>query len=214
MKETKLCPYCGKEILAVAKKCRHCGEWLEKKESEKEKKVCPICGEAIDSRLMVCPNCGEPTHFLDAQTDSDTAERAGKRDEGVYLYCKCCKTRLHIDSDSCSKCGDRDPFYFKRIKRFEIISGGGACILILGILYFASEYMGLRLNITPEWLEFVCYMVIFFILTGIFTVLIRRLLFQSYIRDYENIMYRILNEIGHSEAIKHWKAKVQKILDD
>ena len=27
--ETKNCPYCGEEILAVAKKCKHCGEWLD-----------------------------------------------------------------------------------------------------------------------------------------------------------------------------------------
>lgn len=29
MEETKKCPYCGKEILAVAKKCKHCGEWVD-----------------------------------------------------------------------------------------------------------------------------------------------------------------------------------------
>lgn len=33
MNETKQCPYCGCEIMAVAKKCKHCGEWLDKTES-------------------------------------------------------------------------------------------------------------------------------------------------------------------------------------
>lgn len=28
MAETKICPLCGEEIMASAKKCRYCGEWL------------------------------------------------------------------------------------------------------------------------------------------------------------------------------------------
>lgn len=34
--ETKICPYCGEEILSVAKKCRHCGEWLKKENIKTE----------------------------------------------------------------------------------------------------------------------------------------------------------------------------------
>lgn len=56
MEETKTCPYCGEEILAVAKKCKHCGEWLP---VEKTKIPCPICGEGIDEDTVVCPHCNE-----------------------------------------------------------------------------------------------------------------------------------------------------------
>lgn len=212
--ETKRCPYCGEEILAVAKKCKHCGEWLEKE--MKETKTCPVCGEMIGTELAVCPHCDEPTHFTDVQVDDvakeHSAPHAESTDNGQYLYCKSCKAKLHIESESCNSCGDNDPFYFKKIKRFETISSWGAVIVILGLLYFASAYMGFRLNITPAWLEFVCFMVIYFILAGIITVLIRRILFQSYIRDYESVMHRLLGDVGHSSAINSWKAKVDKIL--
>lgn len=58
----KTCPYCGEEILAVAKKCKHCGEWLNNDEEQKEEIVkvpCPICGEMIEEGATQCPHCNE-----------------------------------------------------------------------------------------------------------------------------------------------------------
>ncbi|MBR2185507.1 MAG: sel1 repeat family protein [Prevotella sp.] len=37
MEETKKCPYCGGEILNIAKKCKHCGKWIEPKANESHK---------------------------------------------------------------------------------------------------------------------------------------------------------------------------------
>ena len=41
--QTKPCPFCGEEILAIAKKCKHCGEFLDdalkKKRKEQPQKV-------------------------------------------------------------------------------------------------------------------------------------------------------------------------------
>ncbi len=50
MSETIVCPSCGQEILATAKKCKHCGEWFEKQ--------CPQCGEWIKANAMKCKHCG------------------------------------------------------------------------------------------------------------------------------------------------------------
>lgn len=57
--ETKNCPFCGEEIMATAKKCKHCGEWLEKQEENLETKECPVCGESIPANAITCKHCGE-----------------------------------------------------------------------------------------------------------------------------------------------------------
>ncbi len=50
MEEKKKCPYCGEEILAVAKKCKHCGEWLDKDEK---------AGTPVDSRYPIASGTGQ-----------------------------------------------------------------------------------------------------------------------------------------------------------
>lgn len=50
MENVKQCPHCGGEILQTARKCRHCGKWIEKK--------CPVCGEWILAEAKKCKHCG------------------------------------------------------------------------------------------------------------------------------------------------------------
>lgn len=116
MEETKRCPYCGEKILAVAKKCKHCGEWLEIKETEKEKKACPVCGELVDSDINVCPYCKEFTHFNEGDNDDrivnntpDTREdKVNKRNKLSFnntlpLICGCIIAACILGIKMCEK---------------------------------------------------------------------------------------------------------------
>lgn len=70
MTETRICPFCGKEILAVAKKCKHCGKWLDDKSEEFV--CCPTCGEKVKKGTTICPHCNEPMDGIDkGQTVSE-----------------------------------------------------------------------------------------------------------------------------------------------
>ncbi len=85
--ETKICPYCGKEVLQISKKCKHCKQWFyeqnnettvdippkkcrdEKKHTyepqaesttiENNEKECPYCCQKVPFKARKCPHCGE-----------------------------------------------------------------------------------------------------------------------------------------------------------
>ena len=110
--QTKNCPYCGGEIMAAAKKCKHCGKWLdgreEKKETtapqeipvakeepvvkekpaskEPETKNCPYCGEEIMAAAKKCKHCGEwvtPREEIEKTTaTTKPSEKANKLPKG------------------------------------------------------------------------------------------------------------------------------------
>ena len=138
MEKTKRCPYCGEEILAIAKKCKHCGEWLDETHPLKETKTCPACGESIAADAKVCPICNEPTHVLDeTETLSDTSnpKETTVVNDGHFLYCKTCKEKISSSAQICPNCGDTDPFYFVDITNNRKKVGlGCATIGILAIV--------------------------------------------------------------------------------
>lgn len=50
-KKTKTCPYCGEEIMATAKKCKHCGEWLVEVTNE------PVQQASVIKESYFSPEC-------------------------------------------------------------------------------------------------------------------------------------------------------------
>ena len=174
MEEKKRCPYCGEEILAVAKKCKHCGEWLEQKDTQKIS--CPVCGEKIEADAKVCPiwhetieDTSQPIKLQYVNTPAGT-----KESDNGFLYCKSCKQRLSVDAPSCPHCGETDPFRFEEIKKIEKKSHIGCwgfvglCIIVEIIFNCFGIHEGILnwLNYF-KWPQMLCLAIVWLIVVGI-----------------------------------------------
>jgi len=89
--ETKSCPFCSEEIKTVAKKCKHCGKYLDQKQNivqvlTPEFKDCPACGEEIKFIAKKCKHCGE---LLNESSNEISVSKKTKLEEKtliIYIF--------------------------------------------------------------------------------------------------------------------------------
>ena len=60
----KTCKFCGGEVSDTARKCKHCGEWLNQEIEQpktvlKETKTCEYCGGEVANTAKKCKHCGK-----------------------------------------------------------------------------------------------------------------------------------------------------------
>ena len=92
IKETKQCPYCGEEILAIAKKCRCCGEWLDQKEYIR----CSVCGEKVEKGTEKCPACHERLYASHIPIETNVGMKT----------CTICGEEILEVAQKCKHCGE------------------------------------------------------------------------------------------------------------
>lgn len=209
MEEKKRCPYCGEEILAIARKCKHCGEWLDTPPTTNKTRSCPVCGEDIDASAKICPYCNEPTGFTvdNAKYDTTNQNNITDANAGEYLYCRNCNERISANADACPICGDKDPFFFHDIKKKKKI--GWPITFLLAITLLKNINI---INHTNKQKIFI--FVGFLIICLVLLYLIHRLVTTLFANKHMKKMNKIFHAKGDYNATSTWKSKLEEFCDE
>lgn len=85
MEDTKKCPYCGGEIKAVAKKCKHCGKWLVEGDINKDEQT-DLQNDAPEQNSKTEMPGNNITQVSATETTEQSASTTNKKNEWKYIW--------------------------------------------------------------------------------------------------------------------------------
>ena len=136
MEETKICPNCGREVLAIARKCKHCGYWM----APKETMHCPICQEVIPKDSEICPMCHERLREAD-QTEEVTEDKTNNLTDSDSVSEPSSSNPVIIDATPVDELPQHDN-NGKKKKTILIASIAAGVIVLLGLFLLFRHNSG------------------------------------------------------------------------
>lgn len=113
--ETKICPFCKKEVLKLAKKCRFCGNWLNETSNETK--------HYVQTKLSI----GDTPSYIPAKPQVN---------ETMSKQCPYCRQLIPFDAQKCQYCGEWVKEREKKANRVYAICGGliGTIVALIGLI--------------------------------------------------------------------------------